>query len=70
MWPEVALIVCTLSLSRCTEWLAGISGNEAVHFSAKLLAWEGFKIRPNRCLIQESRFHLCNQVRASECFDL
>lgn len=31
---------------------------------------EGFKIRPDRCDVQESRFHFCDQVGSRESFDL
>jgi hypothetical protein len=69
-WPEVARVVCAEALSGCAEWLAGIAPSEDVHAATKLCPWEGFKIRPDRCRVQESRFHFCDQVRAGETFDL
>jgi hypothetical protein len=70
VWPKVAGIVGSLSLTCRAEGLAGITGHKDVHSVAKLLAWEGFNIRPDRCCVQESRFHFCDQVRAGESFDL
>jgi hypothetical protein len=69
-WPEVARVVCAEALSGCAEWLAGIAPSEDVHAATKLCPWEGFKIRPDRCWVHESRFHFCDQVRAGETFDL
>ena len=69
-WPEVARVVCAESLSGCAEGLAGIAPSEDVHAVTKLCPWEGFKIRPDRCWVHESRFHLCRQIRAAEGFDL
>ena len=51
------------------EGLAGESAREDVHQSTKRFAIEGFNICPDRRRIQFSRFHLRNQVRASEGFD-
>jgi hypothetical protein len=68
--PEVAGVVGAESLSGCAEWLAGIAPSEDVHAVTKLCPWEGFKIRPDRCCVHESRFHFCDQVRAGEGFDL
>ena len=58
------------SLACGAERLARVTAREDVHAITKLCPWEGFKIRPDRCRVQESRFHLCNQVRAGEGFDL
>jgi hypothetical protein len=69
-WPEVARVVCAEALSGCAEGLAGIAPTEDVHAAVKLCPWEGFKIRPDRCRVHESRFHFRDQVRASEGFDL
>jgi hypothetical protein len=66
----VAWVIGAESLSCCGEWLAGITGHKEVHSVTKVLAWEGFKIRPERCWVQESRFHFCDQVRNGEGFDL
>jgi hypothetical protein len=68
--PEVAGVVGAEALSGCAEWLAGIAATEDVHAAVKLCPWEGFKIRPDRCRVHESRFHFRDQVRAGEGFDL
>jgi len=68
--PQVSWVVGAKALSGCAEWLAGITSSEDVHAVTKLCPWEGFKIRPYRCRVHESRFHFSNQVRASEGFDL
>jgi hypothetical protein len=65
-WPEVAWIVFTGSLACGREWLARVSRNEDVHQSVKRFVWEGFKIAPNRCCIQESRFHLTDEIGLGE----
>jgi hypothetical protein len=69
-WPEVARVVCAEALSGCAEGLAGIAPSEDVHAVTKLCPWEGFKIRPDRSAVHESRFHFCDQIRAAEGFDL
>jgi len=69
-WPEVPRVFCAESFTGCAEGLAWVATSEDVHSVTKLCPWEGFKIRPNRCWLHESRFHFCNQVRASEGFDL
>jgi hypothetical protein len=68
--PEVAWILLATSLSRVAEWLARIPSREDVHQSAKAPELEGFKIRPDRCRIQASRFHFRDQISAGKCFDL
>jgi hypothetical protein len=70
VWPEVARVVCAEAFSGCAEGLAGVTGHKEVHSVTKVLAWEGLNIRPERCWVQESRFHFCDQVRAGEGFDL
>lgn len=52
------------------EWLAGISTQHEVHFTAKVSPREGFKIRPDRCWIQNTRFHARQKVFDSKGFDL
>ena len=52
----------------CCE--AGVPAREDVHQSVKLSEWEAFDIRPDRCWVQESRFHFRDQVRDGEGFDL
>jgi hypothetical protein len=55
--PEMSRVFLSESLSCRTEWLAGITSREDVHAVTKLSPWEGFKIRPDRSWVQESRFH-------------
>jgi hypothetical protein len=54
------------SLSSGREWLTRVSRNEDVHQSVKVFIWEGFKIAPNRCRIQESLFHFTEEIGLSE----
>jgi hypothetical protein len=68
--PEVPRVFCAEPLSGCAEGLAGITASEDVHAVTKLCPWEGFKIRPDRCCVHESRLHFADQVRAGEGFDL
>jgi hypothetical protein len=68
--PEVAGIICAEPFAGGAEGLTGIASREDVHLSVKAGVWEGFNIRPDRCRVQVSRFHLCDQVRAGEGFDL
>jgi hypothetical protein len=68
--PEMSWVVLAKSLPCGAEWLARVASREDVHFAAKLLPREGLKIRPDRCRVQESRFHFSDQVRAGERFDL
>jgi hypothetical protein len=55
--PEVSGVVFAESLPGCAEWLTWVSPREHVHAVTKLAPREGFKIRPDRCCVQESRFH-------------
>jgi hypothetical protein len=68
--PEVSWVVSSEPLSCRAEWLAGVATSEDVHAVAKRSPREGFKIRPNRCRVHESRFHFCDQVRDGKTFDL
>lgn len=52
----------------CCE--ARVAAREDVHQSTKLCEVEGLEIRPDRCWVQESRFHFRDQVRDGEGFDL
>jgi hypothetical protein len=70
VWPEVAGVIFSGALSCRAERLAWISSSEDVNSVSKQLCWEGFKVRPNRCRSQETRFHLRNQVGSGEGFDL
>jgi hypothetical protein len=69
-WPEVSGVFGAEALASCAEWLARVAAREDVHAAVKLCPWEGFKIRPDRSWVQESRFHFRDQVRAGEGFDL
>jgi hypothetical protein len=68
--PEVPRVVLAESLPGGTEWLAWIAATEYAHDSVKSAVWEGFKIRPDRSRVQQSRFHFLDQVRAGIGFDL
>jgi hypothetical protein len=68
--PEVAGVFCAEPFAGGREGLAWITCHKDVHAISKSFAWEGFNIRPDRCCVQESRLHFCNQVRAGEGFDL
>ena len=41
-----------------------------MYAASKRSVREGLKIRPDRCAVQESRFHFSNQIRNGEGFDL
>jgi hypothetical protein len=69
-WPEVPWVFSAKSLAGCTEWLARVAAREDVHQSVKLSPRESLEIAPDRCVVQESRFSLCSQVRCGEGFDL
>jgi hypothetical protein len=68
--PEMSWIVLAESFPCCAEGLARVAARQDVHLSVKLGPREGFKIRPDRCWVQASRFHFCDQVRAGKRFDL
>jgi hypothetical protein len=68
--PEVSWVFGAEALAGGAEWLARVAATEDVHAAVKLGPWEGFKIRPDRSWVQESRFHFRDQVRAGETFDL
>jgi hypothetical protein len=70
VWPEMSRVVCSLSLSCRAKGLAWIAASEDIHASAKRLPREGFKIRPDRCRVHESRLHFADQIRNCEGFDL
>jgi len=68
--PKMSWVVGSEALSGGAEGLTRVTASEDVHAVTKLCPWEGFKIRPDRCRVHESRFHFSNHVRASEGFDL
>jgi len=70
VWEEVSWVFNAFTLSSSTEWLAREATTKDVHASTKLSVREGFNVREDRCCIQFSRFHLCNQVRDRESFPL
>tara|TARA_B100001121_G_C18656801_1_gene606821 strand:+ start:898 stop:1362 length:465 start_codon:yes stop_codon:yes gene_type:complete len=67
--PEVSGVVFAFSFPCCGKWLTRIAASEDINSVSKAVHWQGFKIRPYRCGIQLTRFHLCNQVRNGEGFD-
>ncbi len=67
--PQMSWVVLAESLPCCAEGLARVAARQDVHFSVKLGPREGLNIRPDRCWVQASRFHFCDQVRAGERFD-
>ena len=68
--PQVSWVILSCSLSCCGEWLAWVASSKDVHSVSKAFPREGFKIRPYRCWVHESRFHFANQVRNGEGVDL
>jgi hypothetical protein len=68
--PEVSGVFFAESLPGRGERLTRIPARENVHLSSKAVPREGFKIRPDRCWVQESRFHFRDQIRAGKGFDL
>lgn len=52
------------------EVLTWESGNEAIHLAAKLLAWEGEKVRPDRRRSKGSRFHERDKLSGGSGFPL
>jgi hypothetical protein len=68
--PKMSWVFGSEALSDTTEGLAGVAASEDVHAVSKAFPWKGFKIRPDRCWVHESRFHFSDQVRAGEGFDL
>jgi hypothetical protein len=67
---QVSWVFVSFLQSSIGEGLAWESSREDVHQPTKRFALEGLNIRPDRCLIQRSRFHLRNQVCDGEGFDL
>jgi hypothetical protein len=55
--PEVPWVFFPESLPCGAEWLTRIAAAEDRNAVTKLAPREGFKIRPKRCCVQESRFH-------------
>jgi hypothetical protein len=68
--PEVSWVFGSEALAGCAEWLARVAAREDIHQSVKLSPRESLEIAPDRCVVQESRFSLCSQVRCGEGFDL
>jgi hypothetical protein len=68
--PEVSWVFGSEAFAGCAEGLARVAAREDVHQSVKLSPRESLEIAPDRCVVQESRFSLCSQVRCGEGFDL
>jgi hypothetical protein len=68
--PKVSRIVLSTALAGDTEWLAGVARSDAIHDVTPRSAVEGSEIRPDRCLIQDTRFHRRHQVVDGESFPL
>ena len=69
--PEVSLfVICSGTSSGLRKRLTGIAPSKDVNSVSKDFRREGFKIRVNRCGIQEILFHLCDQVFDCVGFDL
>jgi len=68
--PQVSGVFVTEALSSRAKRLARISSSDEVNAVSKEVRWEGLKVRVNRGCIQLTRFHLRNQVRNGEGFDL
>ena len=68
--PEVSWVVFSESFTCCCKWLAGITTSDDVNAVSKQVRWEGFNIRVYRCGRYDPVFHLVNQVRNGEGFDL
>ena len=56
--PEMSFVFFCSSFSSDTERGTWIAASDNVNSSSKRLHWQGFKICPNRCGIQLTRFHL------------
>jgi hypothetical protein len=67
---QVTRVIDAFLSSSNTEGLTREPSREDVHASTKLVVREGFNVRVDRRRIQETFFHLCNQVRRTECFPL
>jgi len=67
---EVAGVLVGVTLAAGTEGLTGEPARKDVHESVKLCEWEIPNVRPDRSCIQETRFHLCDQIRADERLSL
>ena len=68
--PQVPRVLLSFALTGCAEGLTRVSASEDVHAVTKRSPREGFKIRPDRCRVHESRFHFRNQICDGEGFDL
>jgi hypothetical protein len=68
--PEVSRVFLAEHLSGVGEWLARVSASDEIHFATPRTAVEGFKVRPNRSLIQGSFLHAANNCRRRIRFPL
>ena len=68
--PEMPFVGLTFALAGNGEWLTGKSGMNDVNQSSKRFWVKGFKVIPDRSVIQAFFFNLRNQVRDCVCFVL
>jgi hypothetical protein len=67
---EVPWVFVGSAFSGGGKGLAREAARDDVHEPVKLCEREGAQIRPDRCWVQESRFHFRDQIGAGEGFDL
>lgn len=68
--PEIAFVLAPKPLSGDRVRLAWDSANDAIHAAAKLSAWEGSGIAPQRRRSQKTLLHRRDQMSACEGFPL
>jgi hypothetical protein len=68
--PQVTFISGAAALAGGRVRRARPSRHDAIHDTTPRRALEGFKVRPDRRVIQETVFHRLNQSRGSEGFPL
>jgi hypothetical protein len=68
--PQVAGVIGSAFFPRDAERLAGVSGSDAINFATPACAIEGSNIRPDRCRIQPSCFHMRNKEAGDIGFPL
>ena len=68
--PQMTWVFNSQSRTGLRKRLTGEPSAEDVHQSSKLLEREGVQIRPDRSRIHDTFFHLGDQVRDGEGFDL
>jgi len=68
--PEVSGVIGAHSSTSGAKGLTWVPPSDEINAVSKEVCREGFKVRPNRCGSQLTRFHLRNQVGNGEGFDL